>query len=213
LPPEAMEDFRAIGQMRMCKPRQVLFGEGNPCEGLYLLCHGNVKLYHSDRFGREHILEIAGPGTVLGEFAANGDETMSASAEALTESQISFLPHDAIVTLVQKHSVTAVRLIEALSRELATARRKTRDLALKPAESRLAGLLLQLCKAEGSDAGQTVALPYSRRELAEMIGVSTETAIRLLSKMKKRGIIQMDRNGMRIAEVERLTRIAEHGEV
>ena len=211
LPPEAREDFRAIGQLRMYKPRQVIFGEGNPSDGLYLVCHGDVKLYHSDRFGRDHILEVAGPGAVLGEFISAGCQTMSVSAEALTEAQLSFLPHDALAAFVQKYPTGALRLIETLGRELAATRRKARDLALKSGESRLATLLLQLCS--GASSGSTVTLPYRRQELADMIGVSTETAIRLLGKLKAKSVIETDRRTLRIVDVERLTRIAQQDEI
>jgi CRP-like cAMP-binding protein len=207
-----MEDFRAMGQVRLCKPHQVVFSEGNRSDGLYLVCHGAVKLYHSDRFGRDHILEVAGPGAVLGELVADPTETMSVSAETLTESQLSFLPHDALVAFVQRHPASAVRLIEALSRELAAARRKTRDLALKSGESRLASLLLQLARSHGAGESMAMTLPYRRQELAEMIGVSTETAIRLLTKLKKKGAIETDRRSFRVMDIDKLTRIAQHDE-
>lgn len=213
LPPDAIDDFRAIGQMRLCKPHQVIFSEGNPCDGLYLVCHGNVKLYHSDRFGRDHILEVAGPGAVLGEFMGAPGGTMSVSAETLTEAQLSFLPHGALVTFVQRHPASAVRLIEALSRELAVARLKTRDLALKSGESRLATLILHLLGTTGTGERQTMMLPYRRQELAEMIGVSTETAIRLLAKLKKKGIVETERRSLRVKDIEKLTRIAQHDNV
>jgi CRP/FNR family transcriptional regulator len=211
LPPEAREEFRAIGQLRMYKARQVIFGEGNPSDGLYLVCHGNVKLYHSDRFGRDHILEVAGPGAVLGEFMPADGQTMSLSAEALTEAQLSFLPHNTLAAFVQKYPAGALRLIENLGRQLAATRRKTRELALKSGEGRLASLLLQLCPAAKS--GSTVTLPYRRHELADMIGVSTETAIRLLGKLKAKGTIDTQRRTLRIVDLEKLTRIAQQEEL
>lgn len=211
LPTEAREDFRAIGQLRFYRPRQIVFGEGDSSNGLYLVCHGDVKLYHSDRFGRDHILEVAHPGAILGDFISAGCQTMSVSAEALTVAQLSFLPHDALAAFVQKYPAGALRLIETLGRALATARRKTRDLALKSGESRLATLLLQLCA--GTDSGSTMTLPYRRQELADMIGVTTETAIRLLGKLKAKGTIQVERRYLRIVDFEKLTRIARQDEL
>jgi len=212
VPADLLADFRSAGMTILYRPRQVIFGEGTPAAALYLLCHGTVKVYHSDRFGRDHILEIAGPGTLLGELSLDDRDLMSVSAEAITEVQAHCLPRDRIGALVQRHPETAVRLLAALSRELAVARRKVRELALKGAESRLAGLLLQLA---GSDVapGRRLHLRYTRRELAEMIGVSTETAIRLLAALKRKGAIAADRRDVVIADVERLLRIAQHDEV
>jgi CRP/FNR family transcriptional regulator len=213
LSPEALDEFRAAGITAIYKPRQVLFTEGSPTAGLYLVCHGLVKLYHSDRFGRDHILEVAGPGAVLGELPLNGDQRLSVSAEAITESQLCFLQRDRLVAFLQKQPMTSVRLIAALSAELALARRKVRDLALKGAESRLAGLLVQLARATGDlESGKRLQLRYTRRELAEMVGVSTETAIRLLAKLKKKHIIAIERRDIVIADADKLSRVANYDE-
>ncbi len=211
LPPDALAEFRSAGTTAVYKARQVLFSEGSPSGGLYLVCHGAVKLYHSDRFGRDHILEIAGPGAVLGELSMDTDDVLSVSAEAITEAQLCYLPRDRLVQFIEKHPMTGVRMLEALSRELASARRKVRDLALKGAESRLAGLLLQLARATGDlSTGKRLQLRYTRRELAEMIGVSTETAIRLLAKLKRKGILSIERRDLVITSVEKLTKVAHY---
>jgi CRP-like cAMP-binding protein len=210
LPPDTFNDFRAASATAVYKPRQVIFNEGGPAAGLYLVCHGAVKLYHSDRFGRDHILEVAGPGAVVGELPLD-DRPISVSAETITESQLCFLPRDRLVQFIQKYPMTGVRLIAALSNELASARRKVRDLALKGAESRLAALLMQLARASGDlSSGGRLQLSYKRRELAEMIGVSTETAIRLLGKLKEKRAISIDGRDVLITDVGKLKKLANY---
>ncbi len=214
LPPDALADFQRAGVVAVYKPRQVVFSEGTPAMGLYVVCQGAVKLYHSDRFGREHILEVAGPGALLGELALDDGQTISVSAETLTESQLCFLARDRLVTFLQKHPAMGIRVVAALSNELAAARRKVRDLALKGAESRLAGLLVQLARANGDAAsGQRLQLRYTRREIAEMIGVSTETAIRLLGKLKTRRAITVDHRDVTISDLEKLTKLAHYDDM
>lgn len=214
LPPDALNDFRETGVTGVYKARQVVFSEGSPNVGLYLVCSGLLKLYQSDRFGRDHILEVAVPGSLLGEIPDGDEQVSSVSAEALMESQLCFLARDRMATLVQRYPVTGVRIIGALSREVAAARRKVRDLALKPAEGRLASLLLQLGRnATGEpSAGNRVPFAYTRRQLAEMVGVSTETAIRLLSTMKRKRIIEIERRSIVISDPEKLMKVANHDE-
>jgi CRP-like cAMP-binding protein len=213
-PAEALEDFRSLGSSSIYKPRQVIFNEGNPCTGLYIICHGAVKLYYSDRFGRDHILEVAGAGAVLGEIPLDDDQVLSVSAEALVESQLHFLARDRFSQFLRKYPATAVRLIGALSSELAAARRKVRDLALKGAESRLADLLLQVARANGDlTSGTRLDLHYTRRELGEMIGVSTETAIRLLARLRQKEAIRVRHKEVTIIDVHKLGRIANQGEM
>jgi len=213
LPLEVLADFRAAGTTVIYRPRQVIFSEGSPAVGLYVICHGAVKLYHSDRFGRDHILEIAEPGAVLGELSLDDMPNQSVSAEAIAESQLCFLPRERLIGFLQRYPAASVRLIAALSRELASARRKVRDLALKGAESRLASLLLQLAHANGdSTPGGRLQLRYTRRDLAEMIGVSTETAIRLLGRLKQKHAINLERREVIISDTEKLTKLANYDE-
>ena len=212
LPADVLAEFRAAGTAALYRPRQVIFSEGTPATALYLLCHGTVKVFHSDRFGRDHILEVAGPGTLLGELALDDGQQMSVSAEALGEAQVLHLPRERLAEFLRRHPDTAMRFLAALSRELAVARHKTRELALKSAEGRLAGLLLRLVGADqpGGAAASRMRLPYTRRELAEMIGVSTETAIRLLGQLNRKGAITTAGREVVIADAQRLLRIAQH---
>jgi CRP-like cAMP-binding protein len=118
------------------------------------------------------------------------------------------------VPFIERHPRTAVRLIAALSKALAEARRKAGDLALKRADARLADLLLRLAREAphgGDNSVARIRLTYSRRDLAEMIGVSTETAIRLLGKLKRNRTIILTDGEIVIADGERLARLAHHG--
>ena len=214
LPEELLDEFRASSVAAIYKPRQVVFSEGSPALGLYMVCCGAVKLYQSDRFGRDHILEVAGPGSILGELPSNGDQILSVTAETVTESQLCFLPRQYLVAFLEKYPTGGIRLVAALSRELAAARRKVRDLALKGAESRLATLLVEWARAQGELApGTRLQVGYTRRSLGEMVGVSTETAIRLLGKLRSRKIIRSVQRDIVIVDVEKLLRLANYDEV
>jgi CRP-like cAMP-binding protein len=205
--------FGACGVRAIYKRRQVIFHEGTPANGLYVLCQGAVKLYQSDRFGHDHILHISVPGEVMGEMPQDLNETYSVSAEALTDSQLCYLPRERLVQFIQKHPNVGIRLIESFSKALSSARKKIRALALKRAENRLAELLIQLAQAAGEPMrnGTTrMRLDYSRRELAEMIGVSTETAIRLLARLKQKRAITTQHRELVITDAEKLSRLANH---
>lgn len=214
LPLETLAVLRNVGVTTLYRQRQLLFGEGNPVGGLHIVCQGSVKLYQSDRFGRARLLEVAGPGSVLGELALGGKDGLSASAEALEDCQVCFVPGDQLVEVLHEHPEVGVRLVEALSQELATARKKIRDLVFKDAASRLAMVLVELADEAGIASGEaTLVLPFSRAELAQRVGVSTETVIRLLAKLSKRGILELDRRSVRIPDVERLVRLARSDEL
>jgi CRP-like cAMP-binding protein len=216
VPDDQLDEFRACGTTAIYRPHQVVFHENAPAGGLYVLCHGTVKLYQSDRFGREHILGVAGPGDLLGELPADASKTYAASAEALTEAQLCYLPRERLLAFVERYPKVGVRIIGALSDALAAARKKAGALALKDGETRLAELLVRLardCATAAAEGPTRVALEYTRRELAEMIGVTTETAIRLLGRLKRRGLIAVDNRELEILDVEHLQRFASRAEL
>lgn len=213
LPAEALADFRAAGATSIYRPQQVIFSEGNAAPGLYVVCSGAVKLFHVNRFGREHVVDVVFPGAVVGEVGLDGTDRLSISAEALSESQISFLSNANLTAFLRRHPEAATRMLVALSRALARTQRKVRDLAFKAGESRLASLLLQLAARREDGALDGARLRYSRRDLADMVGLSTETAIRLLSKMRRKGAIETDGRELVLRDVERLRRIANYDEL
>lgn len=207
----SLADFAAVGVSAIYRPRQVIFAEGNPATGLYLVCHGQVKLFCSDRFGHEHVLGLLAPPAVFGEFALDGLSVHATSAEATVESQVSFLARERLGDYLRRSPLVAVRLVAALSDQLSRTRRQVRDLAFKGAESRLAAWILELAGGNGGvGPGHRVAVPFSRRDIAEMIGVSTETAIRLLGRLQSRHAITLEPHALVIVDPERLLRLARH---
>lgn len=212
LAPAELREFGAIGVTALYRPRQIVFSEGTPVAGLHLVCQGQVKLFCSDRFGREHVLSIVGPGAVLGEMGKDAESRHASSAEATVDSQLCLLPRERLAPFLARHPSVAWRLLAALGEGLAEARQKLRDLALKSAESRLASWLVDLARASGGLAPRRVEIPVSRREIAETIGVSTETAIRLLARLRQRGLIQIEPHAVILRDPDRLVRVARRDE-
>lgn len=210
-----LAEFRSLARPVVYKPRQLVFHETMPAAALFIVCRGAVKLYHAGACGRESTLAIALPGDVIGEIPPDESQPYSVSAETLCESQLCCLTRGAVERLVRLNPMAGMRLLGALSRSLADARRKVRSLALKGAESRLAEILLSLSGARVGDDGSGdghreihVHLQYSRRELADIVGVSTETAIRLLGRLRDRGLIEVRHRTIVIRDPHRLACLA-----
>lgn len=213
---EELERFSTCGLSALYRRRQVVFHEDSPAAGLYIVCSGAVKLYQSDRFGHAHIVHVAGPGEVIGELPMEADETYSVSAEIVADGQLRFLPRDSLKSFLQRYPAVGIRLIESLSRAVGEARRKVRALALKGAEGRMAQLLLQLVEttgADGENGTRRMTLRYTRRDLADMIGVAPETAIRLLSRLKRRKIISTHQRELVIHDPQKLASLANHDNI
>jgi CRP/FNR family transcriptional regulator len=102
-----------------------------------------------------------------------------------------------------RHPDVALKIIGILSGRLREAQSRLRDLAGERVEQRLARMLLMLSAKLGS------ILPFTRQELSDMAGTTTETTIRVLSQWKDHGIIRSDRGKIIIADEPRLKSLAE----
>jgi len=166
------------------KRRQIIFHEGNSCQGFYVLRSGRVKLIKSHSTGRQHIIKLVSPA---------------------------FINKEEFFRFIRERPEIALRMISILSRELRITRTQMMDIALVDARGRMAGLVLSLAgeygNSKGND-GMLLGLSLTRNEMAEMIGVSQETAIRLLSQFKNDGLIRTNRRQITILNEERLRMIA-----
>jgi CRP/FNR family transcriptional regulator len=200
-------EFRAAGTPVARRAGQLILSEGDVAGDLYLLQHGIAKLCHSAASGREHILRLMGPGTILGEPSTHPTRALSVSVEAVTDVRLLHLPRKRVHWLLERRPALALHLLEAFSCELSYARRKTRDLALKDASTRLASLLLGLSRSNRSGEAAPL-MRYRRSDLAAMIGVTTETVVRALASLRARRIIASRGRGLAIIDRERLRRLA-----
>jgi CRP-like cAMP-binding protein len=132
----------------------------------------------------------------------------------MTESQLAFLPRARMEDFIVHHPMAAVRLIEAMSRAVSVAHRRARLRAVEGAESRIATLLLQLAQTQGNGAAEgtvCLQLDYTRRELAEMVGITAETVSRVLSRLHQEKTIELQRRHVVIRDAERLRQLADEG--
>lgn len=202
----ALEEFNSHKTTNQYKKGQTIFYEGNQAFGLYCVYSGRIKLYKTGVDGRLQIVRIAGPGDLLGYRAMFSDEPYTATAEAVEDATICCIDKNAFFPVLAKHPDLAMNIIKKLARELRQAEDLATSIAQKSVRERMAELLLILKETYGkkSQNGVLIDLKLSREELAEMIGVTQETAIRLLSEFKKDGMIEIKKRDITILQPQSL---------
>ncbi len=202
----APAEFAQMHYQHRYLARQTLYHEGTPSLGLFLVCRGRIKVSRADRNGREQILRLVDQGGVLGEEALLDGSRYVGSARALEESQVAFVGREDLLRFLRTHEGMAVSLLLHLCRVLVSTQANLTRLALTDARSRMAGLLLDLGRQYGrpTPEGTELSLSISRGELAAMVGVAPETAMRLLSEFREAGIVRTDRRQVILAKPGRL---------
>lgn len=188
---------------RSFAPNEFIFWDGDAPEWFYIVAEGKVKVLKYSSSGREFIIAFFGPGEILGEVAVFENKPYPASAQAVAETKIVGIKRENFLSFLSNRPQVALRIINVLGGRLRDAQNRLRDLAGERVEQRLASVLLMLSAKSGP------TLQFTRQEIADMAGTTTETAIRVISHLKDRGIIRSSRGKVIILDEEKLRLLSE----
>lgn len=190
--------------------RAMIFQEGMPALGLYILCRGKVKIAKRTRAGHSQILKLLGPGEILGEKTLFDQEAYTCYAKTLEPSLLMVIPRSQFLHFLRRHPDVALRLIEKLAHESKVFGDRLVEITSRSARERVARALVELGQAFGEEtaAGWDIGVELPRGELAEMAGVSTETAIRILSDFRERGLVALPGRRILITNRDELRALA-----
>jgi CRP/FNR family transcriptional regulator len=182
--------------------------EANPSQNVYIIKKGLVKTYKSLLGGKQQILEILRKEDFL-NLTCLFDFYCNHSSETIVDSELCAIDKNLLEKLLKKKPKTALIIIEFMKNKLVRSYQKIRDLGQKNARSRIASFLLDLPETLYEEPRSEFTLPLSRTEFAEVVGLSEETAIRILQDFRRQKLIEIDRNEIVLLNVPRLQKISE----
>lgn len=191
------------------KRGEVIFHEGQRPSGLFCIHHGKVKVFKLGDEGREQIVRLANPGDVLGYRALIGGEAYKASAAALEDCVICFIPSSIIFDMLENDPEVSFRMMRIFSNDLRNAENRMTDFTQKPVRQRLAQTLLSLLNSYGTTEDGYLNIYLTRQEWANLMGTTTETAIRTISEFSKEGLITINGKKIKLEEPNGLEAMAE----
>ncbi len=198
-----LRDLEKIARQRQLVAGETIFWEGDDADRFFIVAEGKIKVTKLASTGKEIILSFFGPGEIFGEVAVFEGKPYPASARSTSAARLIGFHKDEFLGFLKQHPQVALRIVALLSGRLREAQSRLRDLAGERVEQRLARMLLMLSARLGS------ALPFTRQELSEMSGTTTETTIRILSQWKERGFIRSTRAKIVILDEVKLHLLAE----
>lgn len=210
LPPGERERLAAIASIRDLHKGDVLWSAGDPADALTLIVDGRVKIVRHGA-GGDVILEIFGRGEPVGAVAVYNRMPYPASAIALEPTTLLTIPARDYFALLERHPDLAHSLIGELTRLYMSLSRKVEDMRGQRVEARIAQLFLSLCERMGrkTDEGTEIPMGLSRQEIAEMIGTTVETTIRVMSRWGRNGVIVTGHGRFVVPSCDALRAIAE----
>ncbi len=192
------------------RARDYVFMEDEPAEGYWIVKQGHVKIVRHARMGRDVVLELLGPGEAFGGVAVLDRRPYPASAQTTEASVMTRIARDVIVPLAERYPSMVREMALMIGRRLRTAHDSVTSLAADPVEARLAATLVRIATREGQAAGSRVTLPFhlTRQSLADMTGTTVETAIRIMSRWQRGGLVLDEHGHLVLSDVAALREIA-----
>ena len=201
------DDRKALDPL--CRIREygkgdTIFREAEPADRIYFVIHGLVKIVKATG-SRDLILEILGPGEPVGAVAAFERRPFPATAIAMESSSLLSIPEREFFQLLETRPEMTRSLLGGLTMRLMMLNKRLADMT-GSVEVRAARLFLTLSERMGMPRGEQtfIPLPLSRQELADLLGTTLETTIRLMSRWQKENVVLTERDGFVIAQADQL---------
>jgi len=183
---DALASIAAIAARRAYAPDEVIFLEGDPCAGLFIVQTGHVKIYTASPEGREQILTIIGPRDSFNDVAVFDGGPNPASAQAMEAVELLVIERPTMLNLFERYPKLAQAVVTVLAARARMLVRMVEDLSLRSVTGRLAKLLLDQA-LQGSEA-----VPLTRQQMAARLGTIREMVSRALRQLEDEGLVRRE---------------------
>lgn len=197
LTPEERDALKDLLTPRHFPRGNSLFRQGDLPEGLFLIASGCVKLVQSSCHGRDVIMELLFPGDFCGALCTADSTPYGLSAVCLQDVDAGFVQRTRFHEAALRHPGLLLKATAVCRDKMQLQREMAVGLAVERADQRAARALLSLAARLGVKGPEGVSLrtPLDRHSFAELIGTTTETAIRILGRFRRQGYLVEEEEG------------------
>jgi CRP/FNR family transcriptional regulator len=206
LPVDDLKSFESIKITKAYPKGTMLFVEGQPSKGVFMLCQGKVKLSTCSKDGKVIILGISEPGDVLGLSAAVNGSDYETTAEVLELCQVNYVKTSELLHFLQRNPEAGLNAVRQLSRNYQTAYLQICSLGLSDSVADKLAKLFLGWSGNGTGGNGRVQLKnfFTHEEMAEMIGSSRETVTRALKYFRDEELITLKGSDLIIHDRQKL---------
>ena len=194
---------------RKFRRREIIFLKGDPCQALYIVRSGQVKLSEISESGREQALFILTPGDFFDVVSIFDGGPYPATATALSDGLLYAIRKPDVLTIVREHPAVANAVLPYLGGMLREMADLVADISFESVTVRIAKLILRYAEIQGvpTPDGVRVKRTLTHQEVADIVGTEREVVTRSLGSLQKQGVIEMEKGKqILIRDVEKLQR-------
>lgn len=206
LEPEVIDALTERAATRPFAPGQLLFNEGDPCEGMFLLVQGSVKIFKSSSSGRQLTLAVETAPATVAELPLFDGGPYPASVQAVDGVVALFIHKRDFRAVCLQHPQLPLQALAIVGRRLRSLVALIESVTFGKVRQRLARTLLELADQSGGDS---FSLPWTHQEIALNLGTVREVVSRNLNRFQAAGLIRVNHREIVVADREALEREAE----
>jgi CRP/FNR family transcriptional regulator len=186
---------------------ELLFSEGEPCNGLHIIARGKVRLFKTSVNGREQVLSVNVSGESVAEIPVFDGGPYPASAVALEETEIVFISRRDFNAYCLEHPEVPLKVLTVVGARLRNLVGIIEELSFTTIRQRLISTLLKLAQSEGKKTARGIEfqLPASHQELANQLGTVRELISRNLMRLQAEGLLDVDARQIVVKDVKGLS--------
>lgn len=206
LPLSAIREIVSSGRVKTYSAGEIIYNEGVPCAGLFVLLRGRVHLFKNCFSGQESIISVVNPVIMFNEVAALDGEVNPVTALAFQKCITWQITRDQFQSLMERYPVLGLSLLNVLARRSRKLIAKYEDLVSRPVKERTAKLLLDLSFFGERPIDRVV---YSNQFLAASISTVPEAISRSIKILRESGLIECTRTHINVNSPDELAKFAQ----
>jgi CRP/FNR family transcriptional regulator len=186
---------------------ELLFSEGEPCNGLHIIALGKVRIFKTSMSGREQVLAVNVPGESIAEIPVFDGGPYPASAVAIEDVEIAFISRRDFNAYCLEHPEVALKVLSVVGARLRRLVGIIEELSFTTIRQRLISALLKLAQSEGkkTERGIEFQLPATHQELANQLGTVRELISRNLMRLQAEGLLDVDAREIVVKDMKGLS--------
>lgn len=193
--------------VRSARAGEIIAWADEPCDALFVLQTGNVRILRMGADGREQVLNIARPGDVFGGAPVFCGCRLPSTCQAQDDAVLIVVPGADLVRLVEAHPGIAVRIMGLCCARMRRLTNLAAELSTRTIVRRLAWLLLDACPCAHRD-GEGSDFSLTEEDMAMRLGATQESVSRAVVQLRERGIVQTSRQHITVLDPQGLRRVA-----
>lgn len=193
---------------------ELIFSEGEPCSGLFIIARGKVRIFKTSMSGREQVLAMNGPGESIAELPVFDGGAFPASGIAVEDTEMAFISRRDFNAFCIEHPEVALKVLSVVGERLRRLVGIIEELSFTTIRHRLISVLVKLAQSEGKTTphGIEFQLPATHQELANQLGTVRELISRNLMRLQAEGLLEVDARQIVVKDVKALTALLESGQ-